>query len=176
MNLVTALGIVIGIMGGVATWLFVGPLAGLGLAIWATFIAWACFFHCGGKEEGLKNTIIANIWGAIMATVAIALISRVPFAGAFGAGVWVAITVAVMILAAQVPILSAIPAAVYGYAATAAFFLMGQKWTPPVDALDFALGTGPFTTIVVSMVIGAVLGYISEKIAAAIVSSNRATA
>lgn len=172
MNLITALAIVIGVMGGVATWLYVGPLAGLGLAIWATFIAWACFFHCGGKEDGLKNTIVANIWGAVMATVAIALITRAPFAGAFGAGVWVAITVGVMILAAQVPFLSAIPAAVYGYAATAAFFLMGLKWTPPVDALDFSLGTGPFTTIVVSMVIGAVLGYVSEKIAGAIVSST----
>jgi hypothetical protein len=175
MNLVTALAIVIGILGGIATWLYVGPLAGLGLAIWATFIAWACFFHCGGKEDGLKNTILGNIWGAIMATIAIALVSRAGFAGAFGAGVWVAITVAILILAAQVPFLSSIPAGVYGYAAVAAFFLLGQKWTPPVEALDFSLGAGPFTTVVVSMVIGAVLGYISEKIAGAIVT-HRPTA
>jgi Protein of unknown function (DUF1097) len=169
MNLVTALAIVIGVLGGVATWLYVGPVAGLGLQIWATFIAWACFFHCGGKEDGLKNTIAGNIWGAIMGTIVLILVQKAG-GGAMGAGLWVAITVAVLIFAAQIPLLGSIPAGVYGYAATAGFALLKGS-----DALDFSLGTGPFTTVVVSMVIGAVLGYISEKIAGAIVT-GRATA
>ena len=76
-----------------------------------------------------------------------------------------------MILAAQVPMLSAIPAAVYGYALVAAFGLLKGG-----DALDFGLGTGPFTTVVVSMVIGAVLGYVSQKIANAITEGARARA
>ena len=43
MPLLTALAISIGILGGVATWLFTGPLAGFSLQIWAAFIAWAAF-------------------------------------------------------------------------------------------------------------------------------------
>lgn len=38
MSLVSALAISVGVLGGVATWLFLGPLAG-GLQIWAAFIA-----------------------------------------------------------------------------------------------------------------------------------------
>ncbi|HEX2429617.1 MAG TPA: DUF1097 domain-containing protein [Aestuariivirgaceae bacterium] len=170
MNLNTALAIVIGVLGAVATWLYVGPLAAFGLQIWATFIAWACFYHTGGGEAGLKNTIAANIWGAICATVALVLVAKMG-GGAMGAGLWVGLTVAVMILGAQVPLLSSIPAAVYGYAAVAAYGLMKGG-----DAMDFGLGTGPFTTVVVSMVVGAVLGYVSQKIATAITDGARARA
>ena len=52
MNLTTALALVIGALGAVATWLFLGPLATLGLQIWVAFIAWASFYHCGGGEAG----------------------------------------------------------------------------------------------------------------------------
>ena len=30
-------------------------LGGLGLSIWAAFIGWASFYHCGGKEAGLQK-------------------------------------------------------------------------------------------------------------------------
>jgi uncharacterized protein DUF1097 len=170
MNLNTALAIVIGVLGAVATWLYVGPLAGLGLQIWATFIAWACFYHTGGGEDGLKNTIPSNIWGAICATVALVLVAKMG-GGAMGAGLWVGLTVLVLILGSQIPLLSSIPAGVYGYAAVAGFGLLKGG-----DAMDFGLGTGPFTTIVVSMVIGAVLGYVSQKIAVMLTEGAKARA
>jgi hypothetical protein len=47
MDLIVALAISIGVLGGIATWVSLGPLAGV-LQIWAIFIAWACFYHCGG--------------------------------------------------------------------------------------------------------------------------------
>jgi len=159
MNLVTALAIVIGVMGGIATWLYVGPLAGLGLQIWATFIAWACFYHCGGKEAGLKNTITNNIWGAIMGMIAVLLVVHVGGGNPLVIGVIVAVTVFVLIIAAQVPMISVIPAGVYGYAAVAGFALLNGGDPMGVGTL------APFVYVVVSMVIGAVLGFISEKIA-----------
>lgn len=165
MSMIVALAIVIGALGGAAAWLYLGPLAGLGLLIWATFIAWACFFHCGGKEEGLKNTIVCNIWGAIMASIAVMLITNVGGTPPM-VGLWVAITVAVMILGAQVPLLSSIPAAVYGYACVAAFVLLGAP-----DKMG--VGTfAPFVHVAVSMVLGAVLGYVSEKVAGMIVAKR----
>jgi hypothetical protein len=134
--------------------------------IWAIFIGWASFFHCGGKEAGLKNSAIANIWGAICA--AVALIAAVALGGSVVTiAIAVGITVAIMILGAKVPALSAIPAAVYGYAATAALFIHG--------AANYGGGQGGTVklalAIAISMVIGNILGLISEKIAGSLVKA-----
>ena len=176
MSLLTALAISIGGLGGIATWIYLGWLPGL--QIWATFIAWACFFHCGGKEGGLKTTIVCNIAGAVIAWVALILVTRTGLADVLGlplwAGICVAITVAGMVLLANVPMFATIPAMVYGYASVAAFALLTGKF----DALTAASMDNALVTVVVSMVIGAVLGYLSEKIAVALTSSRarRATA
>ena len=168
MNLVTALAIVIGLLGGLLTWLLLGPvLGGLGLSLWVAFIAWASFFHCGGGEAGLQKCLLAGIWGAIMATVALALIPALGSLGGLAAPVAVGGTVAVMILGAHIPVLSAIPAAVYGYAATAGFALMKTG----ADPLSVDLGTSPLLNVVASMIIGTVFGYVSEKIAGSIATT-----
>jgi len=62
----TALAVSVGVLGAIATWLFLGPLGGA-LAIWAAFIAWGCYFHCGGKEQGLQSAILNNAAGAVIA-------------------------------------------------------------------------------------------------------------
>ncbi|MEQ1718448.1 MAG: DUF1097 domain-containing protein, partial [Hyphomicrobium sp.] len=77
-------------------------------------------------------------------------------------------TVALMILGAHIPLFSAIPAAVYGYAATAAFALMGNHVG---DALSMGIGTMPALNVVASMVIGGLFGYVSEKIAGTLTKS-----
>ncbi|ODN68970.1 DUF1097 domain-containing protein [Methylobrevis pamukkalensis] len=161
MNLVTALAIVIGILGAVATYIFVGNITGLGLQIWACFIAWASFFHCGGGEAGLKASIPANIWGSLCATVALILVGQMSGGSVPIISVIVGVTVAVMILGAHAPLLGAIPAAVYGYACTAAFGLL----VAGADPLSAAIQTSPFLNISISMVIGALFGYLSGKIA-----------
>jgi hypothetical protein len=175
MSLLTALAISIGGLGGVATWIYLGWLTGL--QIWATFIAWACFYHCGGKEAGLKNTIVCNIAGAVLAWIALLLVTQTGVGAAISvplwAGICVGVTVAVMVLLANVPAFATIPAMVYGYASVAAFFLLSGA-NANVTAADF---TNPLVAVVVSMVIGAVLGYVSEKIGVALSSSaSRATA
>ncbi len=164
MNLVTALALVIGAMAVLLTWLFLGPLASLSL--WAAFIAWGSFFHCGGGENGLKNSLLAAIWGAIWATIALVLNGSGVLAGLGGLAlpVIVGATVALMILGAHVPLLSAIPAAVYGYAATAAFALMKTG----ADPMSLDLANGPAANVIVSMIIGGLFGYVSEKIASSL--------
>ncbi len=169
MNLVTALALVIGILGGVATWLLLGfePVAVYKLHIWAAFIGWASFYHCGGGFSGLQNAIIAGIWGAIMAAVAFILM---PIVGmeTVGAAICVGVTVAIMILGAHIPLLSAIPAAVYGYASTAAFALLisGADASTAVTSPDITVN--PALNIAASLAIGAIFGFVSELIAKAI--------
>ena len=60
MDLVTALALSIGLLGGVATYLYLSDPLVLGLQIWAAFIAWASFYHCGGKIQGFISSILAN--------------------------------------------------------------------------------------------------------------------
>lgn len=171
MNLITALAIVIGLLGGIATYLFLADHAGLGLQIWAAFIAWGCFYHCGGKASGLSSSIVGNIWGIIMATLTLIAVNKAGLADTLSLPVWagicVALGVGVMILAAQVPILSSIPAAVYGFAATAAFALL----TNGLNSLGDPTLANPAVVIALSMIIGGVLGYISEALAGSLASS-----
>ena len=168
MDLIIALAVVIGVMGGAATWAAV-TAGSQYILIWAIFIAWASYFHCGGKTEGLKASAIANIWGAIMAVVALVALTTMGVT-ALNAGLCVGVTVLVMILGAKVSLLAAIPAQVYGYAATAALFLLGGS--------AYGEGTGAIVqvggAIAVSMVIGNVLGLISEQIAGSLASMGRA--
>jgi hypothetical protein len=170
MDLIVALAISIGVLGGIATWVALGPLAGI-LQIWAIFIAWGCFYHCGGKETGLKNTIVCNIAGAVVAWIALLIITKTGLADTIGLPLWggivVGVTVLIMVLLAKVPALATIPAMVYGYASVAAFALLTGKFAELTAAnFDNAL-----IAVVVSMVVGAILGWISEKIGGAMAGS-----
>lgn len=174
MSLVSALAISVGVLGGVATWLFLGPLAG-GLQIWAAFIAWACFFHCGGKEAGFRATVLANIAGAVMAALTLLAVSRGGLGETLGlplwAGICVGVGVLVMILLGNLPAFAAIPAMVYGFAATAGYALLAQDGLAHLTAPSLA---NPLATIILSMIVGAAFGYISEKVAGALVASDGA--
>jgi len=159
MNLITRLALVISLLGALATWLFIAPLSGFGLQIWAAFIMWGCFFHCGGGVSGLKAGLAGGLWGAIMAGVALALIAKVG-GGPVSVALYVGITVAIFILGANIPALAVIPAAVYGYSAVAALALL----KPGEDIFSINVVTNPLINIVVSMIIGSAFGFVSEKL------------
>jgi Protein of unknown function (DUF1097) len=74
MDIITALAVSIGALGAVATWLFltVGTFQ-----IWIGFIGWASFYHCGGGVDGLRKSVGANLWGVVMAFIALLLITQV---------------------------------------------------------------------------------------------------
>jgi hypothetical protein len=174
MPLVTALAISIGVLGGIATWLFVGPLAVLGLQIWAAFIAWGAYYHSGGKEASLKSNIPAHIWGAIVAWIS--LLATTALAGSLGvpiaAGICVGIGVIILVFGANMPLLAQIPSSVYGFACVAAYALLANKLGTLTSA---SVVDNPLINIVVSMVIGSLLGWLSEKIGGAL-AARQATA
>src|SRR4030095_2053018 len=99
MTPLVALALSIGVLGGVATALFLKA----GWFIWAGFIAWACFFHTGGDTEALKKTIIGNLCGISCAAVApLLLFSSVGASlGGAAAPVLVGVTVFLMVMGAH---------------------------------------------------------------------------
>lgn len=177
MPLLTALAISIAILGGIATFLFLGPLAATGIQLWTIFIAWACFYHVGGKETGIVTTIVSMIFGAFCGWIAFMLITKIPLIPTLGLPIWAAICVAiaivVLVLAANLKPFSVIPATVYGFASIAAYGafmpILSADGKTVVEAnhlghiLEGSM-LNPLIVIAASAIVGALFGYVSEKI------------
>jgi hypothetical protein len=161
-----ALSLSIGILGAIATFVFLKFMTSY--LIWAAFIAWACFFHTGGNTDALKKTIICNIFGAICAWVAALLLVTVAPPGPVSAAVVVGVTVMVMCLGAHLPALATIPASVYGYASVFAFLLGNAATNLTKEALTAASPANALVAVTASMFVGALFGLASGKLAGAL--------
>jgi hypothetical protein len=153
MSLLIALALSIGVLAVVATWLFLGPLAAFGVQIWQGFIAWASFYHCGGKTEGLSKTIIGMSFGALIGMLSVMLAGQLGALGALAAPVAVGLGAASIVLAAHLGLLSTIPVSVYGFASVAGLILL--KGVTPAEAIGPTIG---------SIILGAAFGWVSEAI------------
>jgi hypothetical protein len=159
MDVLVALAISIGIL--IAGWTYVA-LGVAALPVWVGILAWGCFFAAGGKTTGLSKTIASNLSGVVWAFLAlwiwhqvgetIPLLSLLVGVAAFG-----------MVLQAKVPALSFIPGAFIG-AAAAVSVVVGAGTTFP----------HPWVKTIVALVVGAVLGYVSEMLAGSIGGRKRA--
>ena len=171
MSQLVALSVSIGLLGGIATILYLK----LGLLIWAGFIAWACFFHSGGDSNALKNTIVGNAFGAVCAWVAAVIILSVPLGEKLSLPVWagivVGLTVLVLCLAAQIKALSSIPASVYGYASVFAFLLQTPE-TMAKEKLMSASSANALVIVIASMLIGALFGLAAGKMGGALAGTT----
>ena len=105
----TALSLSIAVLGAIWAYLALGPLAGFVL-VWAGFIAWGCFFHCGGDQKALIKTIAGTAYGAVVAWIALLIITHLP-ANSMGAllpAIVVGVTVFFLVIVASVEQLSAV--------------------------------------------------------------------
>jgi phosphoglycerol transferase MdoB-like AlkP superfamily enzyme len=161
MDLVTASAISIGLLGGIGAFLLLLAPATLGLTVWTALIGFATFYWFGGKEAGLAKAITHNIFGAILGLILLLLVELVPLSGAIGAPLWIGIgvliTLFILVVASKWATLGSIPASLLGYAPLLAY--VGKSAT--AVSLD-----NPFVGVVISLVIGAVLGYLAEKLTA----------
>jgi hypothetical protein len=149
-----ALAVSIGVLAVLATWLVLGPLAAFDVQIWQVFIAWACFFHSGGKTDGLQKTAVCMGFGALVGMLSVLAIGPFAALGALAGPVAVGIGAAVLVLAAHVGALATIPASVYGFASVAGLILL--KGLAPTAAI---------LPTIVSILIGAAFAWVSEVLA-----------
>ena len=158
MDIITALAVSIGLLGAVATYLFltIGTLQ-----IWIAFIGWASFYHCGGGTEGLRKSEAANLWGVVMAFIALLLITQVNpgLPGPLWPAIVVGVTAGILVMGAKIEALNIIPATVYGYASTAGYGLLSGA---SLTTLTLA---NPLICVALSLVIGGLFGIVSERFA-----------
>jgi hypothetical protein len=162
-----ALALSVGVLAVIDTWLFVVPLADFlpGL-VWISFIAWGCHFHSGGGVKGSTTAIVGMSFGALVGMVAVILATgALSGLGDLAAPIAVGLGAAVICLASAIPLLATIPASVYGFAAIAGPILLAEM--SPTEAI---------VPTIVSIVIGAVFGYVSEMLANALTRKEAAPA
>jgi len=165
MSELLALAVSVAILGGIWAFLALGPLAGYAL-VWVGFIAAGCFFAAGGDTKALTKTIVGMIYGAVIAWIALLIIANVavPQLGAVWPAIIVGITVFFLVIVASVEQLSCVPANVYGYAALVGYTVSAGAW----GALTVPKNTNPLFLTAVSVILGAIVGYLMGQLAAAL--------
>jgi len=163
MPTLAALATSVGVLAVVATWIFLTPLADTHLQVWQAFIAWGCHFQSGGKFTGSRNTVLCMSYGAVVGMAAVLLTGQIGFAGQLAAPIAVGLGATIIVLASKIPLLATIPASVYGFASTGGLILL--KGVPATEAL---------VPTVLSVVIGADVGYVSEWLAGALAKKSPA--
>ena len=158
MSAYMALAASVGLLAVLDTWLFFGPLALLlpGL-VWISFVAWGCFFQSGAGTKGLTTAIVGMSFGAVVGYAAVMGAGMLAPLGELALPITVGLGAFVICLASAVGILSTIPASVYGFASIAGPIAMTGR--DPMEAL---------WQTVLSIIIGAVFGIVSEKFAGAL--------
>lgn len=160
MSAYIALALSVGLLAILDTWLFGGILSEFlpGL-VWISFVAWGCHFQSGGGPKGMTTAIVGMSFGAVIGLLAIlGFLGPLAGLGELAAPVAVGLGAFVICLASKVPLLSVIPASVYGFASVAgATFLMSGD-----GALDPGRAIIP---TIVSIIIGGLFGIVSEYLA-----------
>jgi hypothetical protein len=159
-----ALAVSVGVLAIVATWLFFGPLEATHAQVWQAFIAWGAHYHCGGKLKGTLSAAVGMSFGALIGMLSVMLAGQLGSLGEFAAPVAVGVGATVIVLSSKLPALAQIPASVYGFAAIAGLWLLGSVGVLGAGATvaDALLPT------VISAVVGALFGIVSETLAGAL--------
>jgi Protein of unknown function (DUF1097) len=152
MKKLDAYSVSIGVLGAVDTYLTATLIL---VPVWVTFIAWASFFILGGKSSGLKQSIASNLTGIIIASLTL-LAMAVLNANPLVAAICVGLGSAAMVQASKVPLLTAIPAIVWGFASTVGTTVATGK---PITTPGLS---NPALVAAVAMILGGLFGYLSE--------------
>jgi hypothetical protein len=182
MSQLLGLSLSIAVLGAIWAFLALGPLSPFVL-VWAGFIAWGCFFHSGGDNKALMKTICGTVYGAIVGWIALLIIVNVSVAslGAVWPAIVVGVTVFFLVIVASVEPLSVVPANVYGYAAIVGYSLHqasapsttpGVPGTGPLQNLATPSFANPLILLIVSLVLGALFGYVSGQLAKALAAKH----
>lgn len=152
MRQLEAYSISIGILGAIDTYLTATILP---VPVWVTFIAWASFFIVGGKLAGLKRSLASNLSGILIASatlIAISIMGGSPVIAAICVG----IGSAAMVQASKIPLLSILPAIVWGFASTVSTTVATGV---PMTTVDW---NNPGLVAAAGVIVGGLFGYVSE--------------
>jgi hypothetical protein len=178
MKQLVALALSIAVLGAIWAYIALGPLSG-DVLVWAGFIAWACYFQSGADSKALTRTIAGTCYGALIGWIALLLLvnTSVPALGVAWPAILVGLTVFLLVIAASIDLLSVVAANIYGYAAIVAYSLHQPSAQPgigPLRNLTSSSIANPLILLIVSLVLGALFGLFSGKLAGALTRNRDA--
>lgn len=162
------------------------------LVVPAAFVSWGMFFAAGGDSAAFSKVSIANVFGAVAALIMIILASATAGLPDFwGISLWVAIMAGVLVMLAALGDWYYIPATFGAFASVVFWWLatgldgwaekgggvgnsvqaLGDPATAGAGAFGGVLSTPygwVFINILVTLMIGCLLGAASQKLSAAI--------
>lgn len=162
------------------------------LVVPAGFVAWGMFFAAGGDNAALAKVAIANVFGAVAALIMIILANATADLPDFwGISLWVGVTAGLLVALGALGDWYFIPATFGAFASVVFWWLatgldgwadkgggvgnsvkaLGDPTTAGAGAFGGVLSTPygwVFVNILISLTIGALLGFASQKITAAI--------
>ena len=152
MKKLDAYSVSIGVLGGVDTYLTATVIL---VPVWVTFIAWASFFILGGGKAGLVQSIVSNLTGILIASLTLLAIALTGD-NALVAAICVGLGSAAMVQVSKIPILTAIPAIVWGFAS-----MVGTSVATGMPITTAGLNN-PGIVAAAAMILGGLFGYLSE--------------
>ena len=168
MSISTYRAVSIGALGGVAAFLVEGPAAHYGAQLFPILIGWAGYYHFGGKIEGVKKALLHLLAGVVLAGVALALSSRLPYGETLGAPAWtaiaVAITLAVLVFASRLSALSDFAVAILGYATLFALAGVSDRG----ERIIALSQENPLAVAVLSLLAGVIFALLSDYLTEAL--------
>ncbi|MGE0282936.1 MAG: DUF1097 domain-containing protein [Rhizobiaceae bacterium] len=165
----------IGVLSAALVWLYVGPLASLGLQTWAGFIAWGAYAHAGGGWRVAGINLSGHLLGAILSVAAhmpitlLADLTGVPAA----AGLLVGLGSAAFVLASRSPLFATIPAAVYGFSCAAVLINVAKL---PASLTALPPAQNPLFVVALSMTIGIGFGLVCDWLTERLQGRSKAAA
>jgi hypothetical protein len=158
MKRLVAVGISIGVLAGLFTWFSFGVLTEIGgwktpLVVWVGFAAWACFYAIGGGTKGLITSMGSVSSGVVWGFLIVLVWKDVAVSSMALLGLCVGLGAFLMCVQASVSILSFIPGAFIG---ASSFFGFG-------GASGFAQMGYIFASVLVSVILGSILAFLSER-------------
>lgn len=152
MKKLEAYSVSIGVLGAIDTYLTATLIL---VPVWVTFIAWASFFILGGRSSGFIRSVTSNLVGVVIASFTLLTISALN-ANPLIAAICVGLGSAAMVQASKLPLLSTIPAIVWGFASTVGTTAATGQ---PITATGLA---NPGLVAAAALVLGGIFGYLSE--------------
>ena len=154
-----SLAVVFGLASIVWTYVFVAELH---LPLWPSFIASASFYAAGGGFQGLKRGYASNVTGIVYATVTISIVNMYLGGGDVVLSVVVGVFMFLASLHEYISLLSFTPGGFFGYATMFGVHAAGTT-TIGIGGLF-----GEALAAMVSMLIGAVIGILTERVSHAL--------
>jgi hypothetical protein len=178
MKQLVALALSIAVLGAIWAYIALGPLSG-DVLVWAGFIAWGCYFQSGADSKALTRTIAGTCYGALIGWMVLLLLvnTSVPALGVAWPAILVGLTLFLLVIAASIDLLSMVAANIYGYAAIVAYSLHQPSAQPgigPLRNLTSGSIANPLILLIASLVLGALFGLFSGKLAGALTRNTDA--